>query len=78
MKTATTAKGKVGKKGELFPPKRIREEAGIAIGDEVVYHAREGTIEVVKIQRLNEAFRGKKFTSISTKKFEAMTSEIFS
>ena len=77
MKTVISAKGKVGKKGELFPPKRIREEAGISIGDEVVYYAKEGAIEVVKVPSLEEAFKSKIFAKISIKKFEDMTKEIF-
>jgi len=76
-KESISAKGKVGKKGELFPPKRIREEAGIAIGDEVMYYAREGLIEVVKVPSLEEAFKRKIFAKISTRRFEDMTKQIF-
>lgn len=72
-----SAKGRVGKKGEFFPPKKIREEAGIAIGDEVIYFAKEGAIEVVKVPTLQEAFKSKIFAKISAKKFEDMTDEIF-
>ncbi len=32
-----SVKGIVGKKGELFPPKRIRDMIGLKIGGEVVY-----------------------------------------
>lgn len=77
MKSIISAKGKVGKKGEFFPPKRIREEARISVGDEVVYYAKEGAIEVVKVPRLEEAFKSKIFAKISTKKFEKMTREVF-
>lgn len=70
------SKGKVGRKGELFPPKEIREEAGLRPGDQVTFEARRGTIEVQKVPSLMEAFSQKKFAKISFKQFEAMTEEV--
>ncbi len=54
--TKTKTKGRVWQKGELFPPKEVREEAGLKPGDHVVYKADHGRIEVVKIPGLREAF----------------------
>ena len=70
------SKGKVGRKGELFPPKKIREEAGLRAGDQVTFEAREGTIEIQKVPSLTEAFSQKKFAKISFKQFEEMTEEV--
>jgi bifunctional DNA-binding transcriptional regulator/antitoxin component of YhaV-PrlF toxin-antitoxin module len=67
VKGSKSAKGRVGKKGELFPPKRVREDAGIETGDEVVYIAREGSIEVMKVPSLEETFGRKIFAKISVK-----------
>lgn len=73
---ATKVKGRVGKKGELFPPKKIRAEAGLQPGDLVTYSAQSGRIEVQRIHTLDEAFEQKKFVKISFKRFENMTSEV--
>ena len=70
------AKGKVGRKGELFPPKEIREEAGLKAGDQVLYLAENGRIEIQKVPSLKEAFNQKKFAKITSKKFEEMTEEV--
>jgi len=71
------SKGKVGRKGELFPPKEIREEAGLRPGDQVTYEAYSGRIEVQRVPTLREAFSQKKFAKVSFKQFEAMTDEVF-
>ncbi len=70
------ARGRVGRKGELFPPREIREQAGLKPGDEVSYIVENGRIEVEKIPSLKEAFSQKKFAKVSTEQFEEMTREI--
>ena len=70
------SKGRVGQKGELFPPRKIREEAGLKPGDSVVYKADHGRIEVVKIPGLREAFSRKKIAKITFEEFENMTGEV--
>jgi AbrB family looped-hinge helix DNA binding protein len=76
--TSRKARGKVGRKGELFPPKSIRQQAGLKAGDEVIFEAREGTIQVQKVPTLKEAFEHEKFAKVTFKKFEEMTSEVLS
>ena len=73
---ATKASGRVGQKGELFPPREVREEAGLKPGDHVIYKADRGRIEVVKIPGLREAFSRKKIAKITFEEFENMTSEV--
>ena len=70
--------GRVGRKGELFPPKQIREAAGLRPSDLVAYTAENGKIEVVKVPTLREAFKQRKFAKISFKEFEEMTHEVLS
>jgi bifunctional DNA-binding transcriptional regulator/antitoxin component of YhaV-PrlF toxin-antitoxin module len=41
--------GKVGSKGELFPPKEIREQLGFESGREIEYRVSNGTLIVEKI-----------------------------
>jgi len=72
---ATKASGRVGQKGELFPPREVREEAGLKPGDQVVYKADHGRIEVVKIPGLREAFSRKKIAKVTFEEFENMTGE---
>jgi bifunctional DNA-binding transcriptional regulator/antitoxin component of YhaV-PrlF toxin-antitoxin module len=74
---ARKGSGRVGQKGELFPPKEVREEAGLKPGDHVVYKADHGRIEVVKIPGLREAFSRKKIATITFEEFENMTGEVF-
>jgi bifunctional DNA-binding transcriptional regulator/antitoxin component of YhaV-PrlF toxin-antitoxin module len=74
--TATKASGRVGQKGELFPPKEVREEAGLKPGDQVLYKADHGRIEVVKIPGLREAFSRRKTAKITFEEFENMTIEV--
>ena len=52
----TRAVGLVGRRGELLPPKRVREEAGLKPGDRVIYRAEPGRIEIVKIPGLRGVF----------------------
>ncbi|MCS4542012.1 MAG: hypothetical protein HY929_06810 [Euryarchaeota archaeon] len=70
------ALGKVGSKGELFPPKEIKEEAEFKPGDMVVFKAEKGKIEVIKVPTIKEAFNQKSFAKISFKEFEEMTEEV--
>ncbi len=72
------SKGKVGRKGELFPHKEIREEAGLRPGDRLTYEAHKGRIEAERVPTLRDAFSQKKSVKVSFKQFEAMTDEIFS
>lgn len=60
----------------MFPPKQVREEAGIKPGDQVVYKANHGRIEVVKIPGLREAFCRRKTARITFEEFENLTSEV--
>jgi bifunctional DNA-binding transcriptional regulator/antitoxin component of YhaV-PrlF toxin-antitoxin module len=72
---ATKASGRVGQKGELFPPKQVREEAGLRPGDVVVYTADHGRLEVLKVPGLREAYSRRKTAKITSEEFEKMTQE---
>ena len=48
---------KVGPKGQVVVPKRIRERLGIHPGDEVIVEEQEGHVEIHKI-RSAESLRG--------------------
>jgi bifunctional DNA-binding transcriptional regulator/antitoxin component of YhaV-PrlF toxin-antitoxin module len=70
------SKGRVGPKGELFPPRQVREEAGLKPGDHVICRADHGRFEVVKIPGLREAFSRKKIAKVTFEEFENMTGEV--
>jgi bifunctional DNA-binding transcriptional regulator/antitoxin component of YhaV-PrlF toxin-antitoxin module len=46
--------GKVGSKGELFPPKKIREKIGLKEGQRVLYRIVQGKLQVEKITAFEE------------------------
>jgi len=46
--------GKVGSKGELFPPKSIREQMGLIKGQKIVYHVFNGRLIIEKYIELEE------------------------
>ena len=73
---STRAVGLVGRRGELLPPKRVREEAGLKPGDRVIYRAEPGRIEIVKIPGLREAYSRRKIAKVSFEEFENMTGEV--
>jgi bifunctional DNA-binding transcriptional regulator/antitoxin component of YhaV-PrlF toxin-antitoxin module len=49
LSVSKVKKGKVGRKGELFLPKKVREIAGREPGDEVTYLAEKRKVEIRKI-----------------------------
>lgn len=46
--------GKVGSKGELFPPKSIRRQIGLKKGDQVIYRVVHGKLIVEKVKTSRE------------------------
>lgn len=68
--------GKVGKKGELYPPRKVREVAGLTPGGKVLYIARKNRIEIIPIKSFKEVFKEKPIVKISMKEFEELTGEL--
>ncbi|MFV2015278.1 MAG: AbrB/MazE/SpoVT family DNA-binding domain-containing protein [Candidatus Heimdallarchaeota archaeon] len=46
--------GKVGSKGELFPPKSIRSQIGLKKGDQVTYRVVQGKLVIEKLKTSRE------------------------
>lgn len=46
--------GKVGSKGELFPPKELREKMNLKPGETVIYHVDYGRLIVEKYISMEE------------------------
>jgi len=48
---------RVGSKGELFPPKEIREKLGLRAHARVIYKIEEGRLVVEPVPRLEEVLK---------------------
>lgn len=64
------AKGIVGKKGELFPPKEIRDELGLKSGNEVVYRVEKTRLIIEPVPDILTAIKMPKFAKTTVKEFE--------
>ena len=70
------AVGRVGKNGELYPPKRIREFVGLRPGQKVLYVAKGDRIEVIPIKDFLEALREDPLVCIGFEEFEELSGEV--
>ncbi len=64
------AKSIVGKKGELFPPKKMRDELGLKSGSEVVFRVEKSRLIVEPIPYILTAIKMPKFARTTVKEFE--------
>ena len=51
------SESKVGSKGEIFPPKRLRDELGLQPHTKIRYEVKEGRLVVEAIPTLQEVLR---------------------
>ena len=70
------AKGIVGKKGELFPPKEIRDMLGLKSGSEVVYRVEKSRLVIEPVPDILTAIKMPKFAKTTVKEFEKDRKEI--
>lgn len=70
------AEGIVGKKGELFPPKEIRNMLGLKSGGKVIYRVEESTLIVEPVPDLLTALKLPKFAKTTVKEFEQERKEL--
>lgn len=64
------AEGIVGKKGELFPPKDIRNMIGLKSGGKVIYRVEDSKLIVEPVPDLLTAMKLPKFAKTTVKDFE--------
>ena len=62
--------GKVGSKGELFPPKEIREKIGLIKGQRVLYRIVKGRLVVEKIATAEELLEEPAKVTITFEEFK--------
>ncbi len=65
-----SVKGIVGKKGELFPPKGLREMIGLKSGGKVIYLVENSKLIVEPVPDLLTAIKMPKFAKTTVKEFE--------
>ena len=63
--------GRVGSKGELFPPKEIREKLGLRPHTKVLYKIEEGRLLVEPIPSLEEVLKEPPSVEITLKEFHS-------
>jgi len=64
------AKGTVGKKGELIPPKKMRDVLGLKSGSRVIYRIDKSKLIVEPVPDIITAIKMPKFAKTTVKEFE--------
>ncbi len=67
---------RVGSKGELFPPKEIRESLGLRARTRVVYTVDEGRLVVEPVPSLEEVFHEPKPVETTLREFHSFRREL--
>jgi AbrB family looped-hinge helix DNA binding protein len=68
--------GRVGSKGELFPPKEIREKLGMKPNSTILYRIEEGRLVVEPIPTLEELLKTPPQVVITLEEFRKFRSEL--
>ena len=71
-----SVKGIVGKKGELFPPKEIRDMIGLKSGGKVIYRVEKSELIVEPVSDILTAIKMPKFAKTTVKEFEKERKEL--
>lgn len=71
-----TEVGVVGKKYDLYPPKKIRKKLGLKPGQKVLYSVEKGKLVIEVIPSVEEAEKLPKFAKTSVEEFEKFTKEL--
>ena len=73
---AHAVRGKVGAKGELFPPKELREAVGLQPHSDVRYRAEEGRLVVEPVPSLREVLKEPPEVTIPPGEVRALRSKL--
>ncbi|MCX8178163.1 MAG: AbrB/MazE/SpoVT family DNA-binding domain-containing protein [Candidatus Bathyarchaeota archaeon] len=69
-------KSRVGSKGELFPPKRIREKLGLKAHAKVIYKIEDGRLIVEPVPNLEELLKEPPMVEVSIEEFHKFRKEL--
>lgn len=70
------SKSRVGSKGELFPPKEIREKLGLRAHAKVIYKIEEGRLVVEPVPNLEDVLKEPSFVEITLEEFHKFRREL--
>jgi len=69
-------KSRVGSKGELFPPKEIREELGLRANVKVIYKIEEGRLVVEPVPSLEEVLGEPPYVEVTLDELHGFRKEL--
>jgi len=69
-------KSRVGSKGELFPPKEIRERLGLRAHTKVIYKIEGGRLVVEPVPSLEEVLKETPSVEITLEEFHKLRKEL--
>jgi AbrB family looped-hinge helix DNA binding protein len=69
-------KSRVGSKGELFPPKEIREKLGLYANTKIIYKIEAGRLVVEPIPSLEEVLKESPLVQITLEEFHKHRKEL--
>ena len=69
-------KSRVGSKGELFPPKEVREKLGLRAHAKVIYKVEDGRLVVEPVPSLEEVLREPSSVEITREEFHKHRKEL--
>ncbi len=69
-------KSRVGSKGELFPPKEIREKLGLHAHTRVIYKVEDGRLIVEPIPSLEEVLKEPPLLEVTLEEFHKFRKEL--
>jgi len=68
--------GRAGKRGELYPPKKLREAVGIYPGSKILFRLAGEKLEIEAVPSLEEVLEMGPFSEITLEEFEKSRSEL--
>jgi len=70
------SKSRVGSKGELFPPKEIREKLGLRAHVKVIYKIEEGRLVVEPIPNLEDVLKEPSSVEVTLEEFHGFRRDL--
>jgi len=70
------SKSRVGSKGELFPPKEIREKLGLRAYVKVIYKIEEGRLVVEPVPSLEDVLKESPSVEVTVEEFHGFRREL--
>ncbi|MCK4669407.1 AbrB/MazE/SpoVT family DNA-binding domain-containing protein [Candidatus Bathyarchaeota archaeon] len=70
------SKSRVGSKGELFPPKEIREKLGLRAHVKIIYKVEEGRLVVEPIPNLEDVLKEPPSVEVTLEEFHGFRREL--